>query len=81
MDKLRKIIREEVAKQMDMDEMFKSDVPVVEKIKQELLKKYGDDPAMAKKIEEFIAFEGNDPYFTVDGMLKHLKLFLNVELG
>lgn len=81
MDHLRKIIREEVAKQMDMDEMFKSDVPVVEKIKQELIKKYGDDPEMAKKIEQFIAFEGTDPYFTVDSMLKHLKLYLNVELG
>ena len=81
MDNLRKIIREEVAKQMEMNEMFKSDVAVVEKIKQELIKKYGDDPVLAKKIEEFITFEGSDPYFTVDSMLKHLKLFLNVELG
>ena len=75
---LRKIIREEVTRQMD--EMLKSDVAVVEKIKEELLKKYGDNPELAYKIQEFITLEKIDPGFTIPNLLKNLKIYLGVEL-
>jgi hypothetical protein len=78
-DKLRKIIREEVSKQMD--EMLKSDIATVEKIKNELIKKYGDDPELVYKIKEFITLEKVDPGFTVKSLLDRLKIYLNVELS
>ena len=77
-DKLRKIIREEVSKQMD--EMLKSDMAVVEKIREELLKKYGDDPELAYKIKEFISMEQIDPSFTISNLIKKLKIYLGIEL-
>ena len=79
MDKLRQIIREEVSKQMD--EMLKSDIATVEKIKNELIKKYGDDPELVYKIKEFITLEKVDPGFTVKSLLDRLKIYLNVELS
>ena len=79
MDKLRQIIREEVSKQMD--EMLKSDIDTVEKIKNELIKKYGDDPELVYKIKEFITLEKVDPGFTVKSLLDRLKIYLNVELS
>ena len=76
MDQIRKIVREELLK-----EMLKSDNNKLDQIRSIIEKKYADNPKILERIEDFINMERVDPEFSIKGLINHLKIFMGVELS
>ena len=76
MDQIRKIVREELLK-----EMLKSDNNKLDHIRSILEKKYADNPQMLERVNAFISMEKIDPEFSIKSLINHLKIFMGVELS